>query len=342
MKDIRLISSKIITAELYQDFNIDNDDWVNKVNRHIERAMGLMRIDGFYVRKTLIQDVKEFKAPLPCDAKYIMAVLHNMTCLTRLPLTRGLALGENFKDVVYNQTLKGGIENNYLHTNFEEGKIMYVYYGIPKNDCDELMIPDCPEVLEALPFFILYKLSLSGYKHPIIDYVEAQRQWNRLYPIARNKMNYWSIEEAHQFTKMNNNPLFIDIIDEEWSTEYDTYNTRNLHINSEANQTKQNIKLPSDYVGLNTLESILNKLDEKTEESLDFKLADSDESLFIDDGQGGVAYYLYLTPTNEWMIRYININSVGDTVVSMATSANNPTYISYVDAWNNKTILNYA
>lgn len=232
MKDIRLVSSKLIVAELYQDFNIDNDDWVNKVNRHIERAMGIMRIDGFYIKKTLIQDVKEFKSPLPCDAKYIMAVLmYSNGHLVRLPLSRHIGLGIDFKNITTHTTLKGGIENNYLHTNFEKGKIMFVYYSVPVDDCGDILIPDCPEVLEALPYFIIQKLSLSGYKHPVIDYNLAKEEWRNLYPIARNKMNYWSIEEAHQFTKMNNNPFFIDIINEEWGFEQGELTYTNIEAN---------------------------------------------------------------------------------------------------------------
>ena len=223
MKDIRLVSSKLITGELYQDYNITNDDFVSKINRHIERALGLMRIDGFYIRKTYITKVENYKAPLPCDAKYVVAVLNKEHCIWRIPLTRTLALGKDFKQIENHNIKQGAIENNYLQTNFEKGEIMFVYYGVPINEEGDVMIPDCPEVLEALPYFILKKLSLSGYKHPIIDFKMAASEWERLYPIAKNKMNYWSIEEAHRFTKMNNNPLFIDLINEDWglnNTEY--------------------------------------------------------------------------------------------------------------------------
>lgn len=223
MKNIRLISSKIITAELYQDYNVDNDNWVNSINRHIERAMGLMRIDGFFVKKVLTTNVKNYKAPLPCDAKYLVAVLHKENkCVTRISLTRSLSLGVEFKDINNSLILEGGIDFNYLHTNFEEGEIMFIYYTTPRNEEGDVMIPDCPEVLEALPFFIINKLSLSGYTHPVISYERAMERWETLYPRAKNKMNYWSVEEAHRYSKMHNNPLFLHLIDEEWGDRYDT------------------------------------------------------------------------------------------------------------------------
>lgn len=324
MKDIRLISSKIITAELYQDFNIDNDDWVNKINRHIERALGLMRIDGFYIKKTLIEDVEEFKAPLPCDAKYVMAVLYNQGCLTRLPLTRHVGLGVNFAGITAHTTLKGAIENNYLHTNFEKGKIMYVYYGVPLDDCGDILIPDCPEVLEALPYFIIQKLSLSGYKHPIIDYKMAKEEWRTLYPIARNKMNYWSIEEAHQFTKMNTNPLFIDIIDEEWNTGEETYNTNNLGLNLEANQSANSTVIPSDFVLPSVVE---HNHDEVTISKNDF---DNLDYLYY----GGI-----IDETKAPIIIRYEVGNLANKQVAYID--NNQAYSSLEELWLNKSTLNY-
>jgi hypothetical protein len=38
-----------------------------------------------------------------------------------------------------------------------------------------------------------------------------------LYPRGRNSANYPSIEEIDRLTKMTTNPLFINIIDEEWN-----------------------------------------------------------------------------------------------------------------------------
>lgn len=222
MNNFKLVSSKQLIGELYSDFNITNDDWVNKAQRFMARALGLMRIDGYYEKALHIADVEEYMALLPCDSKYILTVLAKIDgVVKRLPLTQSLALGMDFSQVATHSIYQGGINNNALHTNFPEGKVLYIYYRIPKDEEDNLMIPDNDEVFEALPFYIIYRLSLSGYKHPVIDIKFAYDKWMELYPRARNRMNYPSIEDMHRLAQVHNNPLFINIIDEEWNTGYD-------------------------------------------------------------------------------------------------------------------------
>lgn len=219
MREINLVSSNQLIGELFSDFNIENDDWVNKAQRHIARGLGIMKIDGFYKISYAIEDVKGFNAPLPCDNKYILAVLTNVDgTISRLPLTSSLALGKDFSQIGYHTIYQGRINFNNLQTNFEEGQVLYIYYALPKDEEGNLLIPDNEDVLEALPYFIIYKLSLSGYKHPVIDPQTALQMWNKLYPIAKNSANYPSLEEMDRFTKMNTNPLFGDILNENWIT----------------------------------------------------------------------------------------------------------------------------
>lgn len=214
----KLISSKQVIAELYQDFNISNDDWFNKAQRYMERGMGLMHIDGYFEIARQFKDVEDFVAPLPCDHKYIVVVLSNVGgTITRLPITRDLALGADFTRIQTHKTYRGAFNFNQLRTNFETGRVMYLYYRNPVDAEGNLLIPDSHEVIEALNFFLVYKMSLSGYKHPVIDMEMAERKWKELYPRARNMVNFPSIEEYHRLTQMTNNPLFLNIIDEEWN-----------------------------------------------------------------------------------------------------------------------------
>ena len=237
MDGIRLISSKQLIGELYSDFNITNDDWVNKAQRHMSRGLELMKITGFFKKTISRAFVEEYKAPLPCDMKNLLAVVYNSPTWTRLNLTHSLALGVDFKDIGTHSIAQGGINYNYLHTNFECGEVAFVYYALPKDDNGDLLIPDNAEVLEALPYFMIYKLSLSGYKHPVIDMDRAYQMWNTLYPRARNSVNYPSIEEIHRFTKMNTNPLFGDIIDEDWNVGNSVQALPNVDIPSNLNNT---------------------------------------------------------------------------------------------------------
>lgn len=214
----KLISSKSIIGEMYSDFNITNDDWVNKASRYISRALGLMKIDGYYEIAYHMEEVQEFNAPLPCDDKYILAVLFSTGGqVTRLPLTNSLALGMDFSKIATHSIYQGRVNTNYLRTNFQNGTVLYIYYRIPKDDCGYLLIPDNADVLEALPYYLIYRMSLSGYKHPVISLEKAEAKWALLYPRARNSMNFPTIEEMHRMAQMHNNPLYINNIDEEWN-----------------------------------------------------------------------------------------------------------------------------
>lgn len=217
MSQFRLISSKQLIAELFTDYDISNTDWVEKAQRHIARGLGIMRIDGFFVKAYCTSNVENFKAPLPCDAKYILAVLvRNNNSICRLPLTTSNSLGVDFSSIPVHSINQGGIEFNYLNTNFEKGEVIFLYHALPVNDEGDLMIPDNDDVLEALPYFVLYKLSLSGYKHPAISIDRAEKKWEILYPRARNSANFPSLEQMDRLTKMATNPLFINILDEDF------------------------------------------------------------------------------------------------------------------------------
>lgn len=217
MINYRLISSKQLIAELFSDFNIANTDWVEKAQRHIERGISIMEVDGYYERAYSYKTVRDYKAALPCDSKNIIATIVAGCPFYRLPLTNSLSLGVNFKDLKLHTHYQGSINFNHLQTNFKEGNILFVYYRIPLDDAGDLLIPDNPHVLEALPYFVIYKLSLSGYVHPVINIDRAEAKWRELYPRARNSVNFPSIEEKHEGMLKYTNPLFTNIINEDWA-----------------------------------------------------------------------------------------------------------------------------
>lgn len=213
MSKFNLVSSRRLIAELFTDYNITGTDWVNKAQRHITRAIELMQIDGYFEFKTSFDLVREGRVPLPCESKYLIGVLvKNDHCICRLPLTRELTFNQKLNGLIYHQYHKGYINNNYLNTTFNDGEVCFLYYGIPTDEEGDLMIPDNAELFEAIPYFIIYKLSFSGYKHPAIKPSDAYQMWEAMFPRASNTINYPSIEEMQHFTEVNTNPLYIDLL----------------------------------------------------------------------------------------------------------------------------------
>lgn len=214
MNQHKLISSKALIAELYSDFNITMNDWVNKAQRHIARALEIMEINGYMELATCKKKVTDYIAHLPCDEKHILGVLTGeKNSMYRIPLTTDLRLGNKFQTLSLHEYKKAAINGSLLKTNFKDGYVTYVYYRYPLNKEGDLMIPDNAKVLEAIPYFIIYKLSLGGYKHPLIDFDTALQMWNNLYPQGRNSFNYPSLEEMQRFTEINTNPLVNHILE---------------------------------------------------------------------------------------------------------------------------------
>lgn len=246
MKELKLISSNSIIGEIYQDFNIPGSEWVHKAKRWVARGIETMGISGYFEKGSLWQDIAEYSAPLPCDlrvlgvilvetgltiadsssavpiatapaANYvdadgntISATVSNIGSLLRLPLSNSLVVGKAFNNLAPHQAARGYISHDRLHTNFEEGKVLFVYYKVPVDDEGFPMVPDYALSIEALNYWIIYKMSLGGYKHPVIDFKTALTMWNSLYPQAKNRINYPSLEEMQGVTAMLNNPIMGD------------------------------------------------------------------------------------------------------------------------------------
>lgn len=213
MKGIPLISGKRIVAELFSDFNLTGTDWVNKIPRYIVRALGIMQIDGYYELAFKDLTIEEYRAMLPCDRKYILGVvIIDGESISQLPLDRKIDLGTSFKDLSYHSFYSGTINGNWLHTTYPTGKVRIIYHRPPICTSGYPMIPDNDFVFEAIPYYIINRLSLGGYKHAAISRKEAYEMWNTLYPRARNDMNYPSLHEMQHFTEVYTSPLYSNIL----------------------------------------------------------------------------------------------------------------------------------
>lgn len=204
-----LISSKALIAELFSDFNIEGTDWVTKANRHIARAIQLMQLDGYYKRSFSFRTVTDYMCPLPCENKNLIGVLAlNGNVLTRLDIKSNFYIGKEFQDLTIHSQYKASLNNGVIITNFTDVKIGLLYFAIPVDNDGNPLIIDNPFVLEALPFYIIMRLGYSGYVHPVISREEAEQKWNLLMARARNNVNYPTIEEMENFTRMNTDPYY--------------------------------------------------------------------------------------------------------------------------------------
>jgi len=203
-----LVSSKVIIGEMFQDFNMSGTNWLGNVNRHLARALELMRLSGYFKEALQVGEVSDSMTPVPCGLKELIAVLDISNGITVLPIMNSNYVGRKFADYLGTSLRSGSVNFNALHTSFETGRVAFIYHKPPVDDEGYPMIPDNPEVMEALPFYLIMRLGYSGYIHPVVTRQEAEEKWERLFPRARNSVNFPTIEEMDHVVSSVADPYY--------------------------------------------------------------------------------------------------------------------------------------
>lgn len=206
---INLTSGKEFIGEFLIDFDMQSTNFINMLNRHIVRGIEIMQIDTYWVRCMKSFLTEECRTPIPCSAKYIEAIVIDVGNFPYfLDLTNnGLRLirRDNINGL---SEPYGYVDGAYLDFRTFDGRGFFLYKSLPINKEGYIGIPDDPFVKEALLYFLIGKLALSGYKHKVITRKEADEKWDKLYPQARNSVNFPTVHDIEAYTENNIHPLF--------------------------------------------------------------------------------------------------------------------------------------
>ena len=93
------------------------------------------------------------------------------------------------------------IDNDYIKTSFESGKICLSYMAFPTDEDCYPLVPDDISFSEALFWYVYKKILLSkpDFKNNGVDYVFAEQQWKYYCTQARNAANYPDIDKYESF-----------------------------------------------------------------------------------------------------------------------------------------------
>jgi len=93
------------------------------------------------------------------------------------------------------------IDNDYIKTSFESGKICLSYMAFPTDDDCYPLVPDDISFKEAMFWYVYKKILLSNptFKNNGIDYGIAENQWKYYCTQARNAANYPDIDKYESF-----------------------------------------------------------------------------------------------------------------------------------------------
>jgi hypothetical protein len=230
------VSIKQTIGRFLKDLGLADTAYVDDIPQWTEDAVQIMEISNYYTYRYKMVKVEEYKAMLPCDHENIYGFwvangfgqAQQINNLRRLfirnsPLFGAGIFTDNRTENIYGvpkvnintstpcvaqyASINGGV----AHTSFRQGWLYIVYSGIPI-DCDGFpLVPKDAKVQEALQYWFIYKMSLSGYVHPVVNRTEAYQMWERLYPRAANSVNWMSLQEYQEFTELWTNVLMGDL-----------------------------------------------------------------------------------------------------------------------------------
>ena len=121
------------------------------------------------------------------------------------------------------------MDNDYIKTSFQSGKICLSYMAFPTDEDCFPLVPDDISYSEALFWYIYKKILLSkpDFKNNGIDYVFAEQQWKYYCTQARNAANYPDIDRyesyMNQWVRMIPNINRHDLAFEQLNTREDLY-----------------------------------------------------------------------------------------------------------------------
>lgn len=227
MTAYKKISSKICIARVYDAFQPNYTDWEGRTPNWINSAIAKI---GAYPMTSKVQEeieVFDYKARIPSDIKTLEAIMYNGSRLDRITKLNNI----NSDDMSNQQSVPTGYsldENGFIYTTFETGTIVFYYRQLPvEYDTDTKlyfpMIEDREHLLDAIDYYILYRILQRGHKVGNFSlstpnkYLNPGLMWDEKRKIARNKVNAMDDDARNELSRimqtflMDKNRYYNDI-----------------------------------------------------------------------------------------------------------------------------------
>lgn len=215
---INYISTKQLIGRILNGIGLESTNFVDSFPQWIEDAINIIGIPKYYIHKHYVININQHKGSLPCDIESIHSLwvdinlnsFSERNCLRHLTIRNNPLIGNEIK-LPYHETAYGNINGRFLETSFYKGKVLIVYKGIPCDDEGYPLAPSNADFIQAFEYYVIMRLALIGYKHPILTYEQAYQLWEKHYPRAGNSINWMSLPEYQEFTEMWNNSILGDL-----------------------------------------------------------------------------------------------------------------------------------
>lgn len=208
MKKVGRRSIKSVISKISRDLKPGSSSWIGDSYEWIGEAIGKIGVYEQYGIFHTDFTVENNRLRFPCCIDNFIGILYN-GC--KLPINKNITAVTDitkFNDynIAQNVAYHAGHyytynEGDYLKFSFEEGTVTIYYFGLPL-DCDGLpMIPDDDDYAEALMFYVLNRMILGGYKHPLpeMTFQTTLELFEHYMCRASNNLSIESIDDAEDF-----------------------------------------------------------------------------------------------------------------------------------------------
>lgn len=202
-----IISAKATIRKVYRDLKPNYDSWVDDAYEWIGEAMQYIgTTTGFVTKEGVPLTVKDFRAPLPCDFfEHIMITYRG--CRLNSSISQHVSNPDSpvdFRDTPYYPGVSYIPDMGYYRFSFESaepGEVKLWYRAYMTDESGIPMVPNTAEYQQALFFYILRQMILSGYKHPEFNYDKADAFWGHYCKVAANDARFPSVDDADRFMR---------------------------------------------------------------------------------------------------------------------------------------------
>jgi hypothetical protein len=198
------ISSKALIAKIYRDFKPNNSSWVNDAIEWMGEAIACINAFHGFIDTSKCINIVDYRGKLPCDLEQLQGITY---CGKKLERTGGIKSKRHCKSSHFlHNTICCNVNSyslnpNYIHTSFKEGEIIVYYLGLDVDNDGFPNIPDNFFVKEAISWYIISRMLLRGFKHPVVNYEMADTKWIIFYPRAQNACKFPDIDGQDLFKR---------------------------------------------------------------------------------------------------------------------------------------------
>jgi hypothetical protein len=234
-------SIKEVIARVYRNTRFTDMSYIEDMKEWIPEAMGLLETKYQLVTRSLPLTIKNHCAKLPCHIRSMVVEKEgrrlpygstevdyqnnpfqedrrvetqntffssdSSTHVTTqcdedsyINLLRGQDLKKVVENIIPGEFYK--IQNGFIQTSFEEGEVIVHYEAFPVDDEGYLLIPENEAYKQALFYYVLAHMILTGYEHKILSYNDCLYQFEQVYgPRATGEIMYPSVDRMERLRR---------------------------------------------------------------------------------------------------------------------------------------------